>query len=140
MKKFMIFLVMFVLVIPVIGQVVEPPSDIFDAVANFKTYMASLGGIAVLSLFITGLINGSLQVLKKWMRLAVSWGVPILLAFIGGYLLKIGFLYDAEWWLVILYGFGAGLMANRGYDVDVIQNIILFIESLLGNKAVRDER
>lgn len=121
------------------SQYVDPPTDVFDAVANLQTYMATLGGIVILSIFVVGLINGLFRVLNSNIRLLISWLVPITLTLVLGNLLGIGFLDGAPWWVAILYGLGAGLIANRGYDIKTVQQIILFIESLLGNKYINSK-
>ena len=140
MKKFMILLVLLVApAVMLVAQEIEPPSDVFDAVGSFKEYMATFGGLVVLSVFFTGFFNGIFQVLSSTVRLIISWVVPVILALLAGFLLNIGFLAESPWWLIILYGFGAGLVGNRGYDLAIIQQIILFIETLLGNKAVKPQ-
>lgn len=133
MKKTILFFALMFSALGVFAQV-EPPTDIFDAIGSFETYMATLGGVAVLSVFMTGFINGLFKVTSSTIRLVVSWVVPVVLTALAGLILNIGFLADVQWWLVLLYGFGAGLVANRGYDLNTIKQIILFIETLFGNK------
>ncbi len=136
MKRFMfIFALLIVATVGLVAQV-EPPTDIGDVVVNINTWMGSLAGLAALSVFATGFINGLFQNVKGWVRQIISWVVPILLAVLLGTLLNIGFLGDEPVAIAILYGLGAGLVSNGLFDIPVVKAIIVFLEQHLGNKEI----
>jgi len=134
MKKFMFILMLFVLVLPIVGQEIEPPDDFIDVVTNFEGYIGSLLGLGFLSIWLSGLLNGWFKFTKDWPRRVVSWLVPILIAFVVGFLLKIGFLAEKPWYITLLYGFGAGLFSNGLFTIDFIKTAVTMIEGWLGNK------
>lgn len=121
-------------VIPIFAQVIDPPADIVDVVGNLDLYMGSLLGLSVLSVFLTGIVNGWLKNKKDWVRQVTSWLVPILLAFIFGGLLKFGFLGDQPLFTSILYGFAAGLVSNGFFDINFVQTLVTWLEEKLNNK------
>lgn len=134
MKKMLFFTMLLILSIPLIGQEIEPPGDVIDVITNFETYMGSMLGLGFLSIWLTGIVNGWLQTVNSWIRRMVSWVIPILIAFVGGYLFKIGLLAEKEWHIAILYGLGAGLFSNGLFTMDFIQTAVNWIERMLGNK------
>jgi hypothetical protein len=132
MKKFMFFMLLFLTAIGIgVAQDVLPPDNLVDVVTNLPLYAASLLGLSVLSVFITGLVNGLLTTVKKWIRQVVSWLVPIVIAALFTFVLKIGFLVDEPILSVLLYGLGAGLVSNGIFDISFIKTAIVFIEQLL---------
>jgi len=134
MKKLFFGLLILIPIIPVLGQDVVPPENIVDVVTNFETYIGSLLGLGFLSIWVTATINGWLKTPKDWPKRIVSWLVPITIAFVIGYLLKMGFLAEKQWYIVILYGFGAGLFSNGLFTIDFIKAGVQWIEDKLGDK------
>ena len=115
-KGSLIFL-MLVMVIKLVAQAVEPPTDIVDLVVRFDVFIGSLAGYAAVSIFLTGLINGWIKVVKSWVKQVVSWIVPVILVVIVSLILKAGFLAGEPFIKVFLFGAGAGLVSNGIFDI-----------------------
>lgn len=133
MKRFIAFFIIAIVAIPIIAQPIEPPADWAAVVDNFWIWFGNLAGLAALTTFIAGFLNGVLKASGKFVRQLVAWVVAVVLAWLS-VLLNIGFLAEAQWYMVVLYGVGAGFVANGFFDVGLIQAIILAIESAVGNK------
>jgi len=131
MKKFFLFLIFLgFIAIPIIAQDVEPPADWGDVINNFSTWFGTLAGIAALTVFVGGFLNGLLKVTKNVVKQLVAWVVAILLAVVAN-LVNFGFLAEATWLMTVIYGFGAGLVANGIFDVAIVKALIVAIESAL---------
>jgi len=131
MKKLFLFLMLLGFVaIPIIAQDIEPPSNWGEVIDGFNSWFGTLAGIAALTVFLAGVLNGLLKVSKKLVKQIIAWVVAILLAVVGN-LVNLGFLSEASWLMTIIYGFGAGLAANGIFDVTIVQALILAIESAL---------
>ena len=131
MKKLVaVFIFLIMGAVAVIAQEVEPPSDWGGVIDGFRTWFGTLAGIAAVTIFIAGFLNGLLKVENKTVKQIVAWIVAIVLALIGN-LVNLGFLAEATWLMTLLYGLGAGLVANGLFDVAVVHAIILAIESAL---------
>ena len=131
MKKLMLILMILgFAAIPMIAQEVNPPGNWGDVIDNFGPWFGTLAGIAALTTFVAGVLNGLLKVTKTFVKQLVSWVAAILLAVLAN-LINLGFLAGSTWLMTILYGFGAGLVANGLFDVAIVKALILAIESQL---------
>lgn len=131
MKRLMMFFLLIGFVaFPMIAQEVDPPGNWGDVIDNFGMWFGTLAGIAALTTFIAGVVNGLLKVTKTFLKQFVAWVIAILLAVLAN-LVNLGFLAGSTWLMTILYGFGAGLVANGIFDVAIIKALILAIESQL---------
>lgn len=129
MKRLILFLMFLGFVaFPIIAQDVEPPANWGEVIDGFSSWFGTLAGIAALTVFVAGVLNGLLKVSKKIVKQIVAWVVAILLALVGN-LVNLGFLAEATWLMTVIYGFGAGLAANGIFDISVIHALILAIES-----------
>ena len=131
MKRLIMFF-MFIgfVAFPLIAQEVEPPTNWGEVIDGFSTWFGTLAGIAALTVFIGGVLNGLLKVEKKVVKQILAWVVAILLAVLGN-LINLGFLSEATWMMTLLYGFGAGLAANGIFDISIVHALILAVESAL---------
>ncbi|KKM19910.1 hypothetical protein LCGC14_1650850 [marine sediment metagenome] len=131
MKKIMLF-VMFIgfVAFPMFAQEVEPPGNWGEVIDGFGSWFGSLALIAALTIFVAGVLNGVLKVTKKFPKQLIAWLVAVGLACLGN-LINLGFLAEATWLMTVLYGFGAGLVANGLFDVAIVHAIILAVESAL---------
>jgi len=98
----------------------EAPTDFIDFIVRFDVFAGSLGGLAVVSIWLTGLINGLIPNVKSWIKQIVSWIVPTVFALIITYLLKVGFLVDKGILEVVIFGVGAGLVSNGIFDISFV--------------------
>lgn len=136
-KVMMIFALITFATIGLVAQV-DPPGDIGDVVVNIDKWMGSLAGLAALSVFVTGIINGLFQNLTGWLRQLISWVVPIVIAVVVGTLMGIGFLAEESIYIALIYGLGAGLVSNGLFDIPFVTKLIVFIEKLLGNNKITE--
>jgi hypothetical protein len=134
MKKFVFFAIMFVTLIMtpvmVMAQDVEPPASIIDLLANLNVYLASMIGVAAMTVFTGGLLNGLFQVTSKVLRQIIVWLCAIATMVISN-LANIGYGAEFTIWSSLLHGFGAGLIANGLFDFPVVNAIVKFIEALI---------
>lgn len=109
------------------------PDDVMEILTQINVYFGSLAGIAALTTFLAALLNGLLKVEKKIIKQLVAWGVAIILL-VGANLLNYGF--NAEFSILksILYGFGAGLVANGIFDIPFIKILLDTVEGWFGPK------
>lgn len=132
MKKFVIFLSMFVVLmmttVALVAQDVVPvPDDVMDIFTQLNLYFGSLAGIAALSTFLAALLNGALKVTKKFVKQLVAWLVAIILI-VGANLLNYGFAAEFSILKSILYGLGAGLVANGIFDIPFVKVLLDTVE------------
>jgi hypothetical protein len=134
MKKYLKWIVFLLfLSVPILAQDVEPPADWGDVIDGFSTWFGTLAGIAALTVFLAGVLNGLLKVSKKIVKQLVAWLIAIVLSVVAN-VVNMGFLAEATWLMTVLYGFGAGLVANGIFDVTVVKAIIAAIEAALNKE------
>jgi len=128
-------LLSFLLLLPLVGaiaQAVDPPTDVVDLVVNFNTLIGSTAGYVAISLFLTGLINGWMKLVKPWLKQVVSWLVPIVLVILVSLIFKVGFLAGKPILTVIAYGLGAGLVSNGIFDIVIVNTVVNWVVEKLG--------
>jgi len=86
---------------------------------NFSAYFVNIQALAGLVVIITAIVN-KLIILNKKGKQILSWFIAIGLAYLGWFL-KLGMLLDMSWWMVIVYGFMTGLIANGIFDFDKVK-------------------
>lgn len=135
MKRFFGIVFMLLLIgLPILAQVVDPPSNLGEAITNINTYMGTFYGLAALSVFVTGLFVGLFKVTNKVVKQVIAFIVPVALAVVVGNIFKIpsdGFLADISWWKAVIYGLGAGLGSMGLFSIDIIGT---FIQSIFNYK------
>jgi len=122
MKLFKVVLLLIFIVGGTLGLMAqEAPADFIDFIVRFDVFVGSLGGLAVVSVWLTGLINGLIPNVKSWIKQIVSWIVPTVFALIVTYLFKVGFLVDKGILEVLIFGVGAGLVSNGIFDIGFVK-------------------
>ena len=132
-------LLFLVLMIKMVAQVVDPPTDVVDLVVRFDTFIASLAGYAAVAIFLTGLINGWSKITKSWMKQVVSWVVPVVLVVIVSLILKAGFLAGESFPKILVFGVGAGLVSNGIFDIAFVNVGVNWLVEKLGGLVKKDE-
>lgn len=132
MKKVIGFLAVmaFLLLIPAVliaQDTVPVPDDVMEVLTQLNVYFGSLAGIAALSAFLAALLNGLLNVTKKMVKQLVAWLVAIILL-VGANLVNYGFAAEFSILKSIIYGFGAGLVANGIFDIPFIKILLDTVE------------
>lgn len=124
MKRLMMLFGLLVLMIaPMFGQEVEPPTDWVDLLAQMPTWFGTLAGFAAVSVFLGSVATTLFKIEKSWVKQIVAWLVAVLLCVVGN-LVNFGMLAEATWLQTIVYGIGAGLIANGIFDVSVVQLLL----------------
>lgn len=132
MKKAIIFFsaMMFLLMLPALliaQDTVSVPEDVMEILMQINVYFGSLAGIAALTTFLAALLNGLLKVEKKFVKQFIAWLVAIILL-VGANLFNFGFGAEFSILKSILYGFGAGLVANGIFDIPFIKILLDTVE------------
>jgi hypothetical protein len=123
MKKVFMFLFLLLAVpIAMFAQVIEPPTNWVELFANLNTWLASLSGVAAVTVFLTAAVNTLFKTTGFWKQL-VAWVIAIILL-VAGNLLNIGFMAQLNWLNTIIYGVAAGFIANGIFDLEFIKVIL----------------
>lgn len=101
----------------VMGQGVDVPVTDYDAMIG--TFAGFAAGVVVLTEGLKGLFPN----MKGWVTQIVSWCVGIAGAMLLWWL-DAGFVSDVQWYIALLYGFGASLVANGIADTGLVQWLI----------------
>ena len=125
MKKFLFFFVFmlvaaFVFIPVAFAQDVGDPVD--SAGMGFESFSALVALTAMIIPFVVELfklIPGLPSIVKQ----ILSWLIGVLAAF-AGWQLNLGFLGGLDWYIALLYGFGAGLIANGVFDTGIVTYIL----------------
>ena len=112
-------------VVAVAQDVVIPPdwADLYD---NYGIYFATVGGVAGIAAFLGELVIRYTKLALKWQKVAVTWVLAVATAFVGAFVLNVGFLAEASWWETAVWGLFSGLLANGIWSSNA-----LFIKSIL---------
>lgn len=120
MKLFRLLLValMAIACVPVMAQEgADVPATDYDTM--IATFAGFAGGVVLL-------VEGIKALFPKMQGLAtqiISWAVGIMAAMLLWWL-DAGFVADVEWYIALLYGLGASLVANGIADTGLVQWII----------------
>ena len=118
MKRSMLFLMLMLgTVSAVMAQGVDVPVTDYDAMIG--TFAGFAAGVVVLTEGLKGLFPN----MKGWVTQIVSWCVGIAGAMLLWWL-DAGFVSDVQWYIALLYGFGASLVANGIADTGLVQWLI----------------
>ena len=113
---------------------------------NMIIDFSTLAGVAAVNVFITETIVKLAKVEKGWVKQLISWLTPVVLCVVG-LLCQLGIFADygtiaswQGWVLTLVTGLGLGLTSNGLYDLQFVQKILEWIESLINKrKAVKEE-
>ena len=123
MKKLMMFFaLMFVLILPTFGQAIEPPTDWLQVFANINLWLASLAGVAAVTVFLAAFVNTLLKT-SGFVKQIVAWIIAILLLVVGN-LVNMGFMAELNWLHTIVYGVVAGFISNGIFDLETVRAIL----------------
>jgi hypothetical protein len=122
MKKLMIVLFAMLLSLPIIAQVVEPPTNWLDLLANINKWLGSLAGIAAVTVFLAAAVNTLLKT-AGFMKQIVAWIIAIILLGVGN-LVNMGFMAELNWFHTIIYGIAAGFIANGIFDIELVKLLL----------------
>lgn len=90
------------------------------------SYFESLAALVPLVILIMGFIKKAIRI-EGLPAQILTWVISIGLCY-GGWLLKWGLFADiTTWWLVLIYGFSAGLAANGFFKIEFITTFLTLI-------------
>ena len=124
MKK--LILIMFLMLLPVVifAQTEIPiPGDVMDVLTNFTVWVSSFLGVTGLTIFLTALILKIFNVTGSGLKQLISWGTGALLVILLA-VLNIGFAKDLIWYGVLAYSVAVSLVANRLFDIKLLESIL----------------
>ena len=129
MKRLVLIGILTLLLVPVVlfAQEPEPPSDWLDLLANMDVWFGTLAGFGAVTVFLSSVVNKLLKIEKSWVKQVLAWVVAVVLCVVGN-LINFGLLADATWLQTVVYGLGAGLVANGIFDVSVVRLILQYLK------------
>jgi hypothetical protein len=111
-----------VLLYPLFGQSIEPPTNWLALFANINVWLGSLAGVAAVTVFLAAFLN-TLFKTTGFMKQLVAWAVGFILMIVGN-LVNLGFMAELNWLNTVIYGFAAGLISNGIFDIELIKMIL----------------
>ena len=114
-----------------VAQDVVIPLDWTDLYENYGIYFATAGGVAGIAAFLGELVIRILKLAIKWQKVAATWVLAVATAFVGAFVLNVGYLAEASVWETVIWGVFSGLLANGIWSSNVLF-IKSFIEFLVG--------
>ncbi|MFR8639630.1 MAG: hypothetical protein ACLVEE_03665 [Phocaeicola vulgatus] len=129
MKRIMLFLM---LMLGTVSAVMAQESDV--PVTDYDAMIGTFAGFAAGVVVLTEGLKGLFPNMKGWVTQIVSWCVGIAGAMLLWWL-DAGFVSDVQWYIALLYGFGASLVANGIADTGLVQWLIGLIVKKSESKA-----
>lgn len=130
MKKLILF---FALVLASVSAVFAQTGDISQS-TDYDGMIATFAGFAGCVVLLTEGIKALFPKMEGLVTQIVSWTVGLVAAMLLWWL-DAGFVADAEWYIALLYGFGASLVANGIADTGLVQWLIGLITKRTGSKS-----
>ena len=129
MKKW-IFLLSFLLVpMLLLAQDPEVPADIGELLANLKSFLGSLAGMAGTTIFLAAILIKLVNTDKRWLKLVIGFATAILLSAVTN-LANFGLFADSAWLDTLLYGAGICFVADALVDIPTMKILVELILQL----------
>jgi hypothetical protein len=129
MKRIMLFLM---LMLGTVSAVMAQGTDV--SVTDYDAMIGTFAGFAAGVVVLTEGLKGLFPDMKGWVTQLASWCVGIAGAMLLWWL-DAGFVSDVQWYIALLYGFGASLVANGIADTGLVQWLIGLIVKKSESKA-----
>lgn len=129
MKRIMLFLM---LMLGTVSAVMAQGTDV--SVTDYDAMIGTFAGFAAGVVVLTEGLKGLFPDMKGWVTQLASWCVGIAGAMLLWWL-DAGFVSDVQWYIALLYGFGASLVANGIADTGLVQWLIGLIVKKSEGKA-----
>lgn len=129
MKRIMLFLM---LMLGTVSAVMAQGADV--SVTDYDAMIGTFAGFAAGVVVLTEGLKGLFPDMKGWVTQLASWCVGIAGAMLLWWL-DAGFVSDVQWYIALLYGFGASLVANGIADTGLVQWLIGLIVKKSESKA-----
>jgi hypothetical protein len=120
------------------GEVPEIP-DVEYLVANFSILMATAVGVAAIASFIGEAVVRLFKMTGKVGKIVVVMVLSIGLSFLGS-VVNIGYLAEAPWWQVGIWGIFSGVVAAglRGTNLLFFKSVVEFLIGLILSKEPKE--
>lgn len=119
MKKLILF---FALMLCSVSAVFAETGDVSTAV-DYDSMIATFAGFSGMVVLLTEGIKSLFPKMSGLVTQIVSWCVGIAVVMLLWWL-DAGFVSDVQWYIALLYGFGASLVANGIADTGLVQWLI----------------
>lgn len=119
MKKLILF---FALMLCSVSAVFVETGDVSTAV-DYDSMIATFAGFSGMVVLLTEGIKSLFPKMSGLVTQIVSWCVGIAVVMLLWWL-DAGFVSDVQWYIALLYGFGASLVANGIADTGLVQWLI----------------
>ena len=128
MKRLMMF---FALTLGLVSTVMAGTGDA-QASVDYDGMIATFAGFAGCVVVLTEGVKALFPKMEGLLTQVVSWAVGLVAAMLLWWL-DAGFVADAEWYVALLYGLGASLVANGIADTGLVQWLIGLIAKRVKN-------
>lgn len=129
MKRIMLSLM---LMLGTVSAVMAQGTDV--SVTDYDAMIGTFAGFAAGVVVLTEGLKGLFPDMKGWVTQLASWCVGIAGAMLLWWL-DAGFVSDVQWYIALLYGLGASLVANGIADTGLVQWLIGLIVKKSESKA-----
>ena len=130
MKKLILF---FALILGFVSAAFAQTGEISTG-TDYDGMIATFAGFAGCVVLLTEGIKALFPKMEGLVTQIVSWTVGLAAAMLLWWL-DAGFVADVEWYIALLYGFGASLVANGIADTGLVQWLIGLITKKAGAKS-----
>lgn len=120
------------LMLGTVSAVMAQGADV--SVTDYDAMIGTFAGFAAGVVVLTEGLKGLFPDMKGWVTQLASWCVGIAGAMLLWWL-DAGFVSDVQWYIALLYGFGASLVANGIADTGLVQWLIGLIVKKSESKA-----
>lgn len=120
------------LMLGTVSAVMAQGTDV--SVTDYDAMIGTFAGFAAGVVVLTEGLKGLFPDMKGWVTQLASWCVGIAGAMLLWWL-DAGFVSDVQWYIALLYGFGASLVANGIADTGLVQWLIGLIVKKSESKA-----
>ena len=105
--------------VPVVAQDVVIPENPTDVGWGFETFSALTALVAVIIPFAVEIFKRFIPNVPPLVKQIVTWLIGVAIALIG-WLLNLGFIGGVSWYMMVLYGLFAGLVADGVFDTGIV--------------------
>lgn len=130
MKKLILF---FALMLGFVSAAFAQTGEVSTG-TDYDSMIATFAGFAGCVVLLTEGIKALFPKMKGLVTQIVSWTVGLVAAMLLWWL-DAGFVADVEWYIALLYGFGASLVANGIADTGLVQWLIGLITKKTESKS-----
>lgn len=130
MKKLILF---FALMLGFVSATFAQTGEVSTG-TDYDSMIATFAGFAGCVVLLTEGIKALFPKMKGLVTQIVSWTVGLVAAMLLWWL-DAGFVADVEWYIALLYGFGASLVANGIADTGLVQWLIGLITKKTESKS-----